>query len=152
MSKSQPSVLFPGEGEKYLAGPFEITAMVLGDQSGGNFELYELSLGCATIDYHVHRTMDETLCVVQGEIEFIVAEEKFLRPAGSVAFVPRGVFHGFTNLGPGHARVLVLFTPSGNQHQYFRELQRLFAVPTPDVAALAELQKQYDQELVPLPQ
>jgi hypothetical protein len=47
--------------------------------------------------------------------------------------------------------VLILFSPSGNQHEYFRELQRLFAAPSLDSAALATLQKRYDQELVSLP-
>ena len=52
-----------------------------------------------------------------GDVNYgLVAGEKFLRPAGSVAFIPRGVHHGFTNPGPGRARVLVLFTPSGDQH------------------------------------
>ncbi|MFO0822272.1 MAG: cupin domain-containing protein [Gemmataceae bacterium] len=49
----------------------------------------------ATIDYHVHMHMDETLVVLEGEIEFNVNGTKFLRKAGSVAFVPRGVHHGF---------------------------------------------------------
>jgi quercetin dioxygenase-like cupin family protein len=151
MSLPQAFVRSPAEGEQYRAGPFEITARVLGDQTGGAFELYELTLGPATIDYHVHHTMDETLTVLEGEIEFVVAGETFLRPAGSVAFVPRGVHHGFSNRGPARARVLVLFSPSGRQHEYFRELERLFAAPPLDTAALKALQKQYDQELVPPP-
>jgi quercetin dioxygenase-like cupin family protein len=151
MSVSQPSVLSPAEGEKYRAGPFAISARVLGSQTGGAFELYELALGSATIDYHVHMKMDETLYVVEGEIEFNVTGNKFLRPAGSVAFVPRGVHHGFTNHGPAPARVMILFTPSGNQHEYFRELERLFAAPSLDTEALQALQKRYDQELVKPP-
>lgn len=152
MSVSQSSVLSPTEGERYRAGPFTITARVLGPQTGGTFELYELALGPATIDYHVHRNMDETIYVVEGEIEFVVAGEKFPRPAGSVAFVPRGVYHGFTNRGPAPARVTILFTPSGNEHEYFRELERLFAAPTLDTTALQLLQKKYDQELIESPQ
>ncbi|MFO0822271.1 MAG: hypothetical protein U0792_04005 [Gemmataceae bacterium] len=46
---------------------------------------------------------------------------------------------------------MILFTPSGNQHEYFRELQKLFAAPSLDVAAPQALQKKYDQELKPLP-
>jgi hypothetical protein len=46
--------------------------------------------------------------------------------------------------------VLVLFTPAGSQHKYFRALEQLFAAPSPDTAALQALQKRYDQELVPL--
>jgi len=143
------SVLFPNEGEKYAVGPFAISARVIGPQNGGAFELYELVMGAATIDYHVHDKSDETLYVVEGEVEFNVAGKKFNRPAGSVAFVPRGVHHGFTNHGPAKAKVMVLFTPSGNQHEYFRELERLFQAPTLDATALTALQKRYDQVLIP---
>lgn len=148
VSIPQPSVLSAVEGEQYAAGPFQITARVLGPQTNRSFELYELALGEATVDYHVHHRMDETLYVIEGEIEFNVVEEKYLRPAGSVAFVPKGVHHGFSNRGPARARVLILFTPAGDQHEYFRELERLFAAPELDTAALAMLQRKYDQELI----
>jgi mannose-6-phosphate isomerase-like protein (cupin superfamily) len=131
-------------------GPFQIVTRVQGGQSTGAFELYELTLGASTIDYHVHRAMDETLCVVAGEIEFVVEGTKFPRPAGSVAFVPRGLHHGFTNHGPGPARVLIFFSPSGSQHEYFRALETLFATTPLDTPALQALQQRYDQELVPL--
>jgi len=134
----------------FTVGPFRIVSRVLGNQSQGTFELYELTLGPATIDYHVHRTMDETIGLVEGEIEFVVSGETFRRPAGSVAFIPRGVHHGFTNPGPGKSRVLILFSPSGSQHEYFRELERLFGAPSLDTTALEAPQRRYDQELVNL--
>jgi len=149
MMPSVPTILMPHEGVQFSVGPFAITSRVLGSQSGGAFELYELSLGAATIDYHVHKTMDETICVVAGEIEFTVAGQKFSRPAGSVAFIPRGVHHGFTNPGPAQATVLILFSPGGNQDEYFRELEHLFAASPLDMDALKALQKKFDQELVP---
>ncbi len=145
---TQPFVLSPTEGETFEAGPFHIVSRVQGSQSGGLFELYELAMGPATIDYHVHNTMDETLCVVEGQIEFNVAGKKFPRPAGSVAFVPRGVHHGFTNHGPGRARVLITFTPSRSQNEYFRELEKLFSAASLDKAALQALQRRYDQQLI----
>ncbi|OAI41211.1 hypothetical protein AYO40_03635 [Planctomycetaceae bacterium SCGC AG-212-D15] len=143
------SVLSAAEGEKYAAGPFAITARVLGTQSAGAFEFYELGLGVATVDYHVHNTMDETIYVLEGEVEFNVAGEKFKRSTGSVAYIPKGIHHGFSNLGPARARVLLLFTPARNQHEYFKLLERLFAAPKLDTAALAAAQKRYDQELIP---
>jgi quercetin dioxygenase-like cupin family protein len=148
MASPSASVRFPNEGEKFPAGPFEIVTRVSGAQTGGLFEMYELALGVATVDYHVHNTMDETLYVLAGSVEFRVGHEQFSRPAGSVAFVPRGVHHGFQNHGPDRAKVLILFTPSRNQDQYFRELVRLFAAPTFDTAELAKVQKQFDQELI----
>lgn len=151
MSVLGMSILSPDEGERYLAGPFDIRARVLGAQSAGAFELYELTLGRATVDYHVHHNTDETICVVEGEIEFILDGEVLVRPAGSVAFVPRGVFHGFSNRSDARARVMIQFTPATDQHIYFRELAHLFAAPTLDTAALAALQQRFDQALVALP-
>jgi uncharacterized cupin superfamily protein len=110
--------------------------------------MYELGLGVATVDYHVHRRMDETIYVLEGEIEFIVEGQKYLRQAGSVAFIPRGVHHGFSNTGPANARVLLVFSPNGNQHEYFRAMESLLA--TSDEPEIKALQKRYDQELIPL--
>jgi quercetin dioxygenase-like cupin family protein len=141
-------ILSSHQGEAFSAGPFDIVSRVLGDSTGGAFELYELSMGPATIDYHVHTTMDETLCVVEGAVEFNVAGKLYPRAAGSVAFIPRGVHHGFTNHGPGRARLLVTFSPSRAQHEYFRELAKLFAAATLDTIALAALQQRFDQQLV----
>jgi quercetin dioxygenase-like cupin family protein len=148
MTPSQPFAVGPDEGETFRAGPFRIVSRVQGSQSGGSLEVYELTLEPSTIDYHVHNTMDETLGVLEGEIEFNLAGTKLLRPAGSVAFAPRGVHHGFVNHGPGPARVLIIFNPARNQHEYFRELERLFAASPLDTDALHELQRRYDQELV----
>ena len=67
-------------------------------------------------------------------------------------FIPRGVHHGFSNHGPGRAGVMNLFTPAGDQHEYFRELERLLAAPTLDTTALQALRKRYDQKLVDPPQ
>lgn len=152
MSVSQSFVLSPNEGEAFSVGPFHIVTRVKGSQSNGAFELYDVTFGPGTIDYHVHRTMDETLCVTGGEIEFVVEGRRFLRPAGSVAFVPRGLPHGFTNYGPGQAGVLILFNPSGSQHEYFRGLEKLLGATSLDTVALQALQQRYDQELVPLPE
>jgi mannose-6-phosphate isomerase-like protein (cupin superfamily) len=138
----------PDEGERFEVGPLSIQSRVSGAQSGEEFEYYELGLGIATVDYHVHMTMDETITVLEGEIEFAVVGQTYLRPEGSVAFIPRGLHHGFRNRGPGRARVLILFTPARDQAEYFRELARLLAVPTLDMAALKALQAKYDQELV----
>jgi len=100
-------VLGPQEGETYDVGPLHIVARVLQSQSGGLFELFDLSLGVGRIDYKENHKMGETHCVVEGEIEFNVQGQKFLRPAGTAALVPRGLHHGFSNLGPAPARVLI---------------------------------------------
>ena len=142
------SLLTPDQGEKFVFEAFTVTSRVLSAQTGGAFELWALEIGAATVDYHVHHRMDETLCVVEGEVEFVVQGETYVRPAGSVAFIPRGLHHGFTNHGPARARLLIVFSPSTHQEAFFAELERLLAAPAPDAAAVVALQKRYDQELI----
>lgn len=143
-----PSVLSPTEGENFTFPAFSIKTRVTSAQTGGAFELYDLQIGTATVDYHVHNVMDETLCVVEGEIEFHVEGKKYLRPAGSVAFIPRGHHHGFSNLGPAPARVIVVFSPPDHQDEYFRGLGPLLAASPVDTAAVQQLQKEFDQQLI----
>ena len=145
---TEAMLLTPNDGEKFVFPAFTITARVLSAQTGGAFELWELEIGAASVDYHVHNRMDETLCVIEGEVEFNVQGETYTRPAGSVAFIPRGLHHGFTNHGPARARLLIFFTPSTRQDAFFAQLARLLAAPTPDADAITALQKQYDQELI----
>ncbi len=152
MTDQPATVLSADEGEVFTIGALKIVSRVIGRQSGGTIELYDLIIsGPFTIDYHVHMTMDETLCVTEGEIEFIVAGQTFVRGAGSVAHLPRGVHHGFSNRGPGPARVLALFNPAGHQSDYFRALERLVARPAPDMDAIKALQARFDQALVAQP-
>ena len=54
MSLPKAFVAGPTEGETFKAGPFDIVSRVQGGQSNGVFELYELALGKATIDYGFH--------------------------------------------------------------------------------------------------
>jgi hypothetical protein len=75
MPTVKPLVVYPDEGETFTIGELRIVSRVQGGQSGGELELYELVLDRFVIDYHVHHTMDETLCVIEGQVEFIVADK-----------------------------------------------------------------------------
>jgi hypothetical protein len=157
----------PEAGETFTLGALRIVGRVIGAQSGNAIELYDLVRGnspsiitCITQRSLVRSPFcaESILRVIEGEIEFTVAGEKFLRKAGPVphvprmchacvvhvscmcracvVHVPRGVDHGFSNLGPGPARVLVLFNPSGNQSPCFRTRDKLEAAPTNDGSGL----------------
>ena len=151
MTTNQPSILSAAEGQKFFIGNWEITSRVVGPQNGNTFELYDLILGPGAVDYHVHHTSDETITVLEGNIEFMCDGKKFLHGPGATAFIPMGVHHGFTNVGPGKARVLLLFSPSSRQNEFFGKVKALFKHEKPDLQELARLQKEYDQELVPWP-
>jgi mannose-6-phosphate isomerase-like protein (cupin superfamily) len=142
-----PFVLDPEQGEQFALGPLSVLSRILGNQTDGSFELYDLTMGMAAVDPHVHRRMDETVFVLEGAVDFLIGGEILRHRPGSVAFIPRGVVHGFANPGPERARVLIQFSPAGDQHEYFRELERLLRAPELDHQLLRQLQIDYDQEL-----
>src|SRR5262245_24568664 len=58
---------------------------------------------------HVHRHEDETFYVVEGQIEFRLADELVTGGAGDFVNVPRGTVHRFHNAGTTPARMILTF-------------------------------------------
>lgn len=86
--------------------------------TGGAFELIDY-LGPATPPPHVHREHDEAFYIVAGAFRFLLGDEWFDAPSGSLVVVPRGTRHGFETQ-PG-SRALLFTTPAGLEG-FFREL------------------------------
>jgi hypothetical protein len=87
----------PEAGETFTLGALRIVGRVIGAQSGNAIELYDLVRGnspsiitCITQKSLVRSPFcaESILRVIEGEIEFTVAGEKFLRKAGPVPHVP----------------------------------------------------------------
>jgi uncharacterized cupin superfamily protein len=103
--------------------------------------------------YHIHRKEDETFYLVEGEAEFILDGRKYHAKAGSFAFLPRHIPHGFRIVGDRPARLLIMINPSGFD-RFFADLgepaQRLELPPPtkPDIPKLVETAKQYDVEIL----
>lgn len=51
--------------------------------------------------------------VLEGQFRFCADDRTLEAPTGSFVFVPRGTRHCFQKVGPGRARILVMFTPAG---------------------------------------
>lgn len=60
---------------------------------------------------HVHLSSDEAFYVLDGEMDFLLGDERMVVSAGSLVFVPRGTTHTFATVGDGGAKVLVVMTP-----------------------------------------
>jgi quercetin dioxygenase-like cupin family protein len=84
---------------------------------------------------HVHSREDEVWYVLQGEYRFQAGDEKFRVSAGGMAFGPRGVPHGFQNLGDETARLLIITAPAGLE-RFFEDFAALPPGPL-DPEALA---------------
>ena len=58
-------------------------------------------------DTHVHRNCEESIYVVDGEIECGIGERRIRMSAGACAVVPRGAVHTIRCVGPAPAELLL---------------------------------------------
>ncbi len=86
---------------------------------------------------HIHHREDEVFCMLEGRVRFRCGEEEFEAGPGATVALPRGVPHGFTNVGDGIARMIVVCTPRGFDG-FFRDLDALRSFGPEDIAACAQ--------------
>ena len=123
---SRGFVSLPGEGPTIRSptgGPAIVRLRT--ENTAGTFALIDVTVPPKEgPSLHVHAKEDELWVVLDGHLRFKVEDEIKQAPAGSIAFVPRGVRHCFQNIGEEAAHILVLFTPSGME-RFFEEIARL---------------------------
>jgi quercetin dioxygenase-like cupin family protein len=83
------------------------------EAAGGQMSIVELSGPSGDMPpLHLHREDDEAFYVLEGEMSFFVGtDEPLRRPAGSLAFGPRGVAHTYRVESDEPARWLAICTP-----------------------------------------
>ena len=70
---------------------------------------------------HYHENFDETIYGLEGILTYTVAGDTFEIGPGESYFIPRGVVHGFNNLGGEDAKALCVITPGILGPDFFRE-------------------------------
>ncbi|MGD0379406.1 MAG: cupin domain-containing protein [Acidimicrobiales bacterium] len=97
----------------------------------GRFSLMERTLppGGRMPPAHRHVGNDEAYFVLDGRVEFRIADDVFEGSSGTFVLVPAGESHTFGNTGDEAARLLVFHAPGLDR--YFEDLERLWAAPTP---------------------
>jgi mannose-6-phosphate isomerase-like protein (cupin superfamily) len=147
-------VLGPGEGQAvwFLGNLMVIKATA--QTTNGAFGLVESIVPAgASPPLHVHHREDEAFWVLEGALTIVCGERTYHAPAGSYAFLPRGVPHTFRVEGDTPARMLTLLTPGGGE-QFFVEGGRpaeattLPAPAKPDLAQLAAVAGRFGSEFV----
>jgi quercetin dioxygenase-like cupin family protein len=129
------------------------------EQTNNGFRLIKMlaPVGPAS-PYHVHRAEDETIYVLEGQLEFISGERRLTGGPGSYVFLPRDIPHGIRVVGTSPARFLVLTTPGGFEG-FVMEMGQpaapltLPAPSAPDMNKLIALAATYRIEILrPLPE
>jgi mannose-6-phosphate isomerase-like protein (cupin superfamily)/predicted enzyme related to lactoylglutathione lyase len=135
-----------------------ITFKAVSEETGGEYSLYELTvppqLGAPP---HIHHRETEAYYVLDGEVEFLRGEHTVRARVGEFVFVPRGVVHGFTNVGQEPARFMGIVTPGGLHEKLLSGLGEPAKTGTlppppegpPDVERLVQIASKYDTEILP---
>ena len=106
---------------------------------------------------HIHHGQDETLYVVEGQLEIMLGDEVFEATAGDFVHISKGTPHAFVNRTQSSAKMILTFVPAGDIEQYFRSAfaQATYRdAPPPPVTDefiqnLFETAQGYDVEFLP---
>jgi len=144
-------VLQPGEGKTVSVLGDQYTYKAVGEQTGGAYGLVVTTAppGSSGPPPHLHRTEDEALYVLEGELTLMIGDRTRIAPAGSFAFIPRGAVHAFSNPGSDVAKALVIISPAGFE-QAFQEFSQIppRGDGSPDVERLVATAEKYHCQII----
>ncbi len=120
-----------GEGLRREARGSEMWFKATAASTQGRLSLMERTLppGGRMPPAHSHVGNEEAYFVLDGSVEFRVADDVFRGTSGMFVLVPAGEPHTFGNTSDERARLLVIHAPALDG--YFADLEALWASPEP---------------------
>jgi quercetin dioxygenase-like cupin family protein len=109
--------------------------------TGGTLSAFETTIEAGP-PLHVHDTEDECFYVLDGELSIRCGSDTFSAPAGSFAFLPRGLPHRF-QAKEQPARLLLITVPGGIE-DYFHQINN-----ASDDKQRHQISEQYGIRVVP---
>ena len=150
----------PGEGESDWTGDCElVTFKATGKDTGRQFALVEVvGLPGSGLPPHIHHSVDEVYCLLEGELEVLDGDHTFTAEAGSVFRIPKGTLHAWRNATTKPARTLLFIVPAGFEG-FFEEAgvlgTDLSSPPPPpipeELQRMVEIGRKYETEYPPVP-
>lgn len=78
---------------------------------------------------HSHPDQDEWIYILDGELNFVVGEEKFQATRGETVFLPRNVPHAWAASGKQPVKLIDTYQPAGQIEKFFREVGKYSGSP-----------------------
>ena len=138
-----PVVVLPGSDEQLNIAGSKTLHKIKSSATNGVFSVMEFVTPPGKgVALHVHEREDELVYLLEGEIEVTLGNEKMKAIPGVMALLPKGVPHGFTNIGNKPSRLLDTILP-GQFDNYFVELAALYAAGDPSEEQMDVLSGKY---------
>lgn len=143
MSSLSPVLSSPDGSEVLNLGESTLVRRVRSDQTNGAFSVVEfVSQPGKGVGPHVHSEEDELVYLLEGTIEVTLADKTLTVEAGSCALLPKGIPHGYVNVGKKPSRLLAVLMP-GALDNFFAELDQELARDRDHEAAITVLCKRF---------
>ena len=117
--------------------PFEGAEILkMADSSTGSkmMSVVDLTVKPGTTSaYHRHPNTEESIFVVEGDVEFRVGNHKFKASPGDCILAPKGVGHGLANIGNIDARFICGYPNANPLREEISEPEFKFDNPTKNV-------------------
>ena len=147
-AKDGNMVLGPGEGKMIPVPGHKITHKVSGADTDGAYSLLEVELDGDGPPQHIHKTEDEAVYVLEGEINVLLGERTIRMKAGAFVRIPRGTVHTFCRVEKKNAKLLAMFSPAGFE-KFFDDAVDLDVTDTEAYVAKSKaLAEKYNMEIV----
>ena len=143
MNTAMATVRRAAEGQTCRCLDTDFTFKVTAEETGGAYSLMEIVSGPQLgVPPHMNE-QDETHMVAEGTYGFVLGDQQLVLNAGDLVYVPRGVAHGFQNIGEGMGRIIFIASPGAPGEGFVRELAVALAgkgiADTADPAVLGKI-------------
>ena len=141
--KQYPIVVLPDGGDRLNIGGGEFIHKVKSVDTNNVFSVIEIITPPGKgVALHIHENEDELVYLLQGEIEVTLGDQTMLAVPGVTALLPRGIAHGFTNVGDTPSIVIDTILP-GDFDNYFAEMAALYQEGEPTEEQIDSLSEKY---------
>lgn len=141
--KQDPIVVLPDGGDILDIAGGKFIHKVKSVDTNNVFSVIELITEPGKgVALHVHEKEDELVYLLQGEIEVTLGDQTMRAVPGVMALLPRGIPHGFTNVGDTPSIVIDTILP-GAFDKYFAEMAALYKSGEPAQQQIDALSEKY---------
>jgi quercetin dioxygenase-like cupin family protein len=100
---------------------------------------------------HISSTEGKLFMLIEGQLKYLIGDKTETVGPGARVIIPRGITRGFTNVGVGDARHILVSTPRRHE-EFFRDLHNIPEPCEQHRDQLPAIAQRHDQAVVgPLP-
>ena len=128
-AKTEARIVPGSAGKRVWMTGIMVTIKADSSMTGGAYAVFEdLVLPGQGMRLHVHTREDETLYVLEGELQVVLGDQTYSARVGDFAHMARGTPHRFQNISDKPARMFMSYSPGGFE-QFFLDVGKPVSDP-----------------------